>query len=909
MLAKKLLGTSAVQSLTQESDLTAVVKTLAPALMAELAKMKSSSVSSTDKSAARSSPKKSEESSSHVRVKLSGLLHSISYENVKTALESFGKVQSIVLYRSTKLVKVDFEKEEDAQKLITAKSVEINGVALTVSSMNAAPEEKASTPKKPSASTASIPSGSKTTPADKPRTPVTESKSRATTPQTAKQKVTGSVADGSSTKQVAKTSNPEKTSKKAAIKKDPAPKSAAPENQCDTGHSEQKPILGECDNGEKESVAKETVEADKPDSRAETCSAEPEQSGESAGGASEPMEAEGVANRKEENLIPVDSVDREPSAEGPSESQPSTSTLEIPAAETQTVEQASTKDVSSKAETSAAATKQQQPRASSYGADQDSTLTIGDTIEQHLQTNRIVCLKNKTCFSPNFFKHGKRELMISMLPVYSKCSYSEEDLVQLLTPFGFQHQAENIYILPQLRTAFVRMPTMETALALLMNFVGKNLTFKEFKIRVRLLGCDLAMSPLGFYKYLMRLMKTQVTDDGQSLIFIKNISQSKIKELREILMGKIQGVKNFLPLLNKVFIEFESPHDADRLGVWYSLLREDLGLEVYRQKIPREDSTSLLPRHPEKAFPDSQEAAAATVVPPVNFGIPQGTVAPFWVPLRRSPFLFPTKSPWFIIPDHLTVQGEKDIEEAGQRGSMCPTLMLTGLPESKYTQHDVAGLVWPYLSKQNLHSLYYNVIVLPLQRRAFVFFPDWASCCNFVRDHIAKPVSVKDFPLCVHFVLQDMRPETSEEMLYKTAMKWGNAGVGEPESLEERLLCVETTEMSVNIAILVMEAVASITSFVGFLPLGNRVCVEMADSAGVTQVMNNHKNFALGSTKKHTIWSNVLHFKTLKDLKQCLQDAGETVIQLSLDTVDAETQSAVVATGDARTCSSSARCP
>lgn len=59
-----------------------------------------------------------------------------------------------------------------------------------------------------------------------------------------------------------------------------------------------------------------------------------------------------------------------------------------------------------------------------------------------------------TSFLPlfQFFKHGKRELMISMLPVYSKCSYSEEDLVQLLTPFGFQHQAENIYILPQLRT-------------------------------------------------------------------------------------------------------------------------------------------------------------------------------------------------------------------------------------------------------------------------------------------------------------------------------------------------------------------------------------------------------------------------------------------------------------------------
>lgn len=46
--------------------------------------------------------------------------------------------------------------------------------------------------------------------------------------------------------------------------------------------------------------------------------------------------------------------------------------------------------------------------------------------------------------------------------------------------------------------------------------------------------------------------------------------------------------------------------------------------------------------------------------------------------------------------------------------------------------------------------------------------------------------------------------------------------VGESESLEERLLCVESTEMSVNIAILIMQAVASVSSFVGFLPLGNR---------------------------------------------------------------------------------------
>lgn len=65
----------------------------------------------------------------------------------------------------------------------------------------------------------------------------------------------------------------------------------------------------------------------------------------------------------------------------------------------------------------------------------------------------------------------------------------------------------------------------------------------------------------------------------------------------------------------------------------------------------------LVPRHPEKALPDSEDAATGMVAPPVHFGIPQGTVAPYWVPLRRSPFLFPTKSPWFIIPGKMDISG------------------------------------------------------------------------------------------------------------------------------------------------------------------------------------------------------------------------------------------------------------
>lgn len=182
-------------------------------------------------------------------------------------------------------------------------------------------------------STASVPSESKTTPADKPKSLAVESKSRSTTPQTVKHKVTGSAADGSSAEKLVKTSNLEKTSKKATIKKDAASKAEVPESQ-----HEDKPTLEKSELSEKESVAKETAEVDKPDSQVEMCSAEPEQSGEDAGGTSEPMEAECVDDCKEENQTAFDVEGREPSAEGPSESQPSTSTPKIPAAEAQTAE-------------------------------------------------------------------------------------------------------------------------------------------------------------------------------------------------------------------------------------------------------------------------------------------------------------------------------------------------------------------------------------------------------------------------------------------------------------------------------------------------------------------------------------------------------------------------------------------
>lgn len=114
-------------------------------------------------------------------------------------------------------------------------------------------------------------------------------------------------------------------------------------------------------------------------------------------------------------------------------------------------------------------------------------------------------------------------------------------------------------------------------------------------------------------------------DDGASIIYIHNISPREARDLRATLT-KISGVKNYLLLLNKVhacthlsvqefkclvflrkvpvcliclwfyvfqvFIEFNTIYDADRLGVWYSLLKRGLIHTVSRLKMPRSKLTS-----------------------------------------------------------------------------------------------------------------------------------------------------------------------------------------------------------------------------------------------------------------------------------------------------------------------------
>ncbi|XP_023201416.1 uncharacterized protein LOC111610775 [Xiphophorus maculatus] len=387
------------------------------------------------------------------------------------------------------------------------------------------------------------------------------------------------------------------------------------------------------------------------------------------------------------------------------------------------------------------------------------------------------------------------------------------------------------------------------------------------------------MTTFGFYKSLMEMIDFPVTDDGTRTVYIQNISPSEARDLRETLR-KMGSVKNYLPLLNKVFIEFESAADADQIGVWYSLQTRCPAHNVSRIKVPQTNVTSSTPHLVATAAPESKDVVAGPIVPPINTSIPEGSWAPFSVAMTTAPFLFPTVSPWFIIPKFRTVDGEEDLLASVSVASKFSTVMLTGLPEGSYKHEDVAKLVWKYFTKQNLQTLFYNIVVLPLQKRAFVYFNDWRSCNNFVQDFLKKGVSFTSHQLHIHLVLEEMNPGYSEDMMYQTLMKWSNAHVPELDSLAERLVCVALSETSLNLIMATIKLVTSISPVVSFLPLANRLCIEMAESRGVDQVV---ERFACAPEDWN---SQVQSVGSVKSLKLRLRDSGETEIDLERNTED-----------------------
>ncbi|KAF4089221.1 hypothetical protein AMELA_G00063560 [Ameiurus melas] len=160
-LAKKLLESSELSSVSDSSTLKAMVESLAPALLAELAKKRSSSLSSSLKSISSrkrsSSPSKRSESSKSSNssvmrttssksvkpkkpagpgttclLRFKGIPFLTTHQELVDAVEPFGKVHTAILLKAISEASVCMEREEDAKALVNCKDLKLRGKIIDI---------------------------------------------------------------------------------------------------------------------------------------------------------------------------------------------------------------------------------------------------------------------------------------------------------------------------------------------------------------------------------------------------------------------------------------------------------------------------------------------------------------------------------------------------------------------------------------------------------------------------------------------------------------------------------------------------------------------------------------------------------------------------------------------------------
>uniref|UniRef100_A0A3P9LAF4 Matrin-type domain-containing protein n=1 Tax=Oryzias latipes TaxID=8090 RepID=A0A3P9LAF4_ORYLA len=487
-----------------------------------------------------------------------------------------------------------------------------------------------------------------------------------------------------------------------------------------------------------------------------------------------------------------------------------------------------------------------------YSADPETSLTVGEKLETHLTSKNFRCFMNKQkCFRKTF---KKKVFLVSDLPEYASGSYTEEELAAVLHPYGFQHTSDSVYVIPQTRMAIAQMPSVKDSKNLVLQTFSEGISFKGTTLTLKPFNNTFTMSPFGFYKSLMALMHFVVTDGGERTVYIHNISSSDTIKLREDLRNLLR-IKNFLPLMNRLFIEFESVLDADLYGIRLSGQMFAQKYTVYRMKSPS----------------SAEEPSTA----------PEWRTPPFWMTMKTAPFLYPTATHSFISPACVSVDQPADIVKAAVIGSEFATVMLSGLPENGYTHEDVAKLVWPFFSTPNFQVLNQNLYVLPLQRRAFVFFSNWTACSEFLKEHVRTPVSLKGHTLSVQVVLEKIHPGSNQSTVYKSLMKWSSPLKPDPEFLNNRLLSVEVTDTSAALVMTIMKVVDSISPFVNFLPLANRIYVEMLSVMAVIDVQL--KISSMEPSQLPSDWKKVKRIEPMSTLQQRLIKCSQTPLYLKPD--------------------------
>ncbi|XP_073330607.1 uncharacterized protein [Pagrus major] len=732
-LAQKLLETSAVQSLSTQSDLEAVVKTLAPALLAELAKMKSSSSSSSSSAKKKWTTKPSKgkpglqssetgKSSPPTMVRLEGINSSLSHNDVVTAVEHFGKTKSVVLFRTKLQAIVCFEKEEDAKKMKSVKSFDVKGLTINIVREE---ETVSNVQKKP--------------PQKKPAMSITTTF----------------------------------TSRTVLLPTPNVPSLPCPPKPSPSGA--QTATTGKLTN---QNIAATTgVET------------------------AEPMEVGSGAHDKGERPSTTAAVP-ENSEDKPCGIRPTTS------------------------ETLSTEMKQNDP-GTAVNTQMDAAsadLTIGEMLEEHLFLHMIPSFDRKFFFSPNFFRLDKKQLLLSGLPGYYAGCYTEDNVAKLLIPFGLRYNYNNnnnIFVIPQTGMAFVRMPSAATVRNVLNAFKTDPLTLKWSTLCCRVLS-TIDMSPSGFYKRLMEMLKSPVIDDGLRTFFINNVSPRHTRDLRKA-MKTTFSVRNYLPLLNKMFIEFETVQDADRFQVWYSLSKQGPGHKVQRLKMPNSSCTSLnaaaaaakdesVTTEPKGAAESEQQLATSTSPSTAVTSLTIGEMLEKHLDLSKIVRL---KSRNYLSPKY-SKHGLKQ-------------LMITRLPkyyDGCYTEEDIVKLLVPFGFEYTDNSIY----VLPQMCMALFQMPTAAHVRAIMSGCTGKRTSLKGSKLFFDVVAGGIA--MTPLGFYKSVMKLVRFSVHDNGARTVLISNVSPSE-----ARDLKETFKTFGHIRNYLPLINKLFVEFEDAADANRIV------------------------------------------------------------------------
>ncbi|XP_030193484.1 uncharacterized protein LOC115529132 isoform X3 [Gadus morhua] len=355
-------------------------------------------------------------------------------------------------------------------------------------------------------------------------------------------------------------------------------------------------------------------------------------------------------------------------------------------------------------------------------------------------------------------------IMVTDLPEMECDASTWSSFTRVLEKFG-NVQCDKCFILPENCTAFVSMSANKVAALMKSLVMGASLNSKT--VRCHLLKENALESPITFYKHLLRWSEKLYDESTLEyrLVYISNIPVNNYWMLAfNEGLRKTGGVRLYLPLIGKIFVEFVTVEDADRFGVWLSEFRPS---KLKRWKICF--SRPGLDQDVYELFKAGREDA-------------------FLITLFTQTVFYPTLSPQFYTPAHRTVNGPEDLEWAGKHLTGQSVVMVTGLALSTYRHMDLVDKVWPYFVEKDISRVYYSVVILPLQRRAFIHFDDALKCKEFVSDFLHKPFTIGGSDLTLHFVLDHLEPCTSELQLYNRLLQWTNVECNKADHQDQLIL-------------------------------------------------------------------------------------------------------------------------